>query len=152
MTIRDELTALQQRDGLLRPEAAVAWAREHNQSALHGALEWNDTIAAEAHRLQQVRQLIALHVVNEKGIRAMVSLTIDRTGAGGYRDIESVLATPDLREVLLADALAELERMRAKYESLVELAKVWDEIHRVQTAQRRRGRRKRGEEQATAHA
>jgi hypothetical protein len=139
MTIRDELVQLQKRDGLLRPESAVAWASKHPQSALHGALEWDDSSAAHQYRIWQVRQLIAVHVVNEEGVRQIVSLSIDRVNqGGGYREIGSILASPPLREILLADALAELERVRLKYHGLVELAKVWDEVNRAKTRTRKK--------------
>jgi len=139
MTIRDELVELQKHDGILRPESAVMWARKNPKSALHGALEWDDNAAAHQYRIWQVRQLIAVHVVNEEGVRQIVSLSIDRINqGGGYREINSILASPPLREILLADALAELERMRLKYQGLVELAKVWDEVHRARTRVRRK--------------
>lgn len=126
--IADELVALQV-DDLLQAEKVVKWAAQHPDSALHGALDWDDTTAAHKYRIAQVRRLIAFHIVNVKGERQMVSLTIDRVQPmGGYRPIETVLAAPDLRRVLLADALAELQRVRAKYEGLVELAKVWEAL------------------------
>lgn len=131
MTIRDELVALQKRHGILRPEQAVEWAREHPASALHAAVDWNDTTAAHQHRIWQIRQLIAVHVVNQEGVRQMVSLTIDRVNAGGYRLLNDVMETESLREVLLADALAELERIKAKYLGLVELTRVWEEADLV---------------------
>ena len=125
MTIRDELVTLQQRDGVLKPEVAVEWARSHPTSALHSALDWNDTTAAQQYRIWQIRQLIAVHVVNEKGVRQIVSLSIDRVNdGGGYRDLDTVMSSPPLREVLLSDALTELERAR--------------EVRRVKTKQAKR--------------
>lgn len=140
MSIKDELIALQQRDGILRAEEVVRWAEGNPQSALHQSLEWNDTEAAKEYRIWQVRRLISIHIVSERGVRQMVSLTIDRANSGGgYRDIETVLASPEMREVLLADALAELERVRIKYEGLQELARVWDAVHAVKKRSRRSG-------------
>ena len=139
MTIRDELVTLQQRDGVLKPEVAVEWARSHPTSALHSALDWNDTTAAQQYRIWQIRQLIAVHVVNEKGVRQIVSLSIDRVNdGGGYRDLDTVMSSPPLREVLLSDALTDLERARLKYEGLTELARVWSEVRRVKTKQAKR--------------
>jgi hypothetical protein len=142
MTIKDELVDLQKRDGILRPEVAVAWAHEHPKSALYASLEWDDTAAAQQYRIWQVRHLIAVHVVNKEGVRQIVSLSIDRTNDGGYRDIHAVLASPPMRAVLLADALAELDRVRLKYDGLVELARVWEEARKVKIKQAKRSKAK----------
>lgn len=135
--IRDELLAIkaQSEDGLLRAPAVVRWARENPESALHGALEWDDPSAAEEYRIYQVRRLISLHVVSEEGVPQLVSLSFDRSKSGGYRDISDVVKSRDLSAIMLADALAELERVQEKYERLKELSGVWAE---VKSARRRR--------------
>jgi hypothetical protein len=131
MTIRSELIELQQQaGGLLQVEAAVEWASENKESALHKSLEWDDEAAGHEWRCHQIRRLIAIHVINDMGQRQLVSLTIDRKD-GGYRDLASVIAAPDLRSVLLGDVLAELERIQRKYEGITELAKVWEEKEAV---------------------
>ena len=131
MTIRSELIELQQQaGGLLQVEAAVEWASENTDSALYKSLEWDNDKAGHEWRCHQIRRLIAIHVVNDDGVRQMVSLTIDR-GDGGYRDLDAVMAVPDLRSILLRDALSELERVQKKYEMVSELAKVWEETRQV---------------------
>jgi len=71
----------------------------------------------------------------------VISLSIDRVRpGGGYRHIDSILPVASLREVMIDDALADLERMRVKYEHLSELAKVWGEVDRVKEAQRRKAK------------
>jgi hypothetical protein len=133
MSIKDELLRLQQEHGgILQAEIGVAWARDNPTSELHGALEWNDGKAGHQHRLTQMRQLIRVHVRTEEDVRQLISLTIDRTQpGGGYRHIDDVLPVPELRAILLADAFAELERIRIKYQHLVELANVWLELDRA---------------------
>jgi hypothetical protein len=153
MTIKDELLDLQKRHKILRPETAVEWARVHPQSALHASLEWDDSAAANEFRIWQIRRLIAVHIISETGVRQMVSLTIDRSNAGGgYRALDDVLASQTMQEVLLADALAELERVRAKYESLVELASIWAEVNRAKTKQAKRSGSKLRQERSRAAA
>lgn len=141
MTIRQELIELQQQaGGLLQVETAVEWAAEHTGSALHKSLEWDNDKAGHEWRCHQIRRLIAIHVINDDGARQMVSLTIDR-GDGGYRNLDAVMAAPDLRSVLLNDALAELERVQRRYENITELSKVWEEadsVRRKQPARRQR--------------
>ena len=145
MTIKSELLSIQHAttDNILHVSDVVEWARENPGSLLHRSLEWNDEKAANEYRFDQARRLIAIHVVADDGAPLVVSLTIDRKAGGGYRDLNDVGARPDLRQIMLNDALAELERVRTKYERVRELAAVWEETDRVaaQVPQRTRGRR-----------
>jgi hypothetical protein len=135
--VKEELLALRAADasGMLRPAVALAWAKRHPNSALHAALEWDNDTAAEAHRLDQIRRLISLHVVSVEGDPLLVSLSLDRVKGGGYRAIDDVLASRDLSAIMLADALGELERVQAKYSHVRELTAVWEQ---VRGARRRR--------------
>lgn len=138
MSIRDELLSLE-RDGVLVAEEAVSWAADHPSSDLHKALEWDNKKAGHEYRLEQMRKLIRIHIVNDEGIRQVVSLSIDRTKeGGGYRPLDTVIATPSMRIVLLDDALKELDRLRAKYSMLSELARVWDETEKAKKARLRK--------------
>ena len=156
MTIRDELLALKTADGMIIAEDAVEWARDNPQSDLHRSLQWNDQKAAEDWRIWQVRRLIAVHVLTPEGDRQVVSLSIDRTNGngGGYRELDDVLARQDWRDVMLADALAELNRIEAKYRRLEALAQVWaakaQVAATVTTRRQRRARPGAAEAQASA--
>ena len=139
--IADELLALRNNDGVINPAHVVRWARENTGSRLHESLEWDDSVAAERFRREQVRTLIAIHVVDATdGSRKLISLSIDRNASGGYRPIEEVMNTASLREVMLKDALAELDRVQKKYEKLQELERVW--IAASQVRERRTSQRK----------
>lgn len=129
--IASELEALRAASGLLLPEAVVEWARGHPESALHSQFEWDDAKAAQEHRVWQARRVIAVYVVADDGGRKFVSLSIDRKGDGGYRDVQDVIADDELRKVLVRDALAELKRVKAKYEHIRELASVYSEIDKA---------------------
>ena len=126
------------RDGILHAPAVVSWARANPDSALHNAIEWDNDRAADAHRLWQVRQLIQLHVTTEDGAPQLVSLSFDRKGTGGYRSISDVVKVPDLRAIMLQDALDELQRVQIKYQRVQELASIWQEAEQVRTRSRRR--------------
>lgn len=115
--------------GELQPRAIVEAARS-GDSPLHRQFDWDDTDAAEKWRLHQARQLIRVIVSyepvgNGKSVpcRVFVSLTPDRD-VGGYRLTATVLADPDQRRQLLADARADMKRFTAKYQALAELADV----------------------------
>jgi hypothetical protein len=125
VAIADELLALRNDNGVINPAEVVTWAKDNPASRLHASLEWDDALAGERWRREQVRTLIAVHVVDAEGSRKLISLSIDRTASGGYRPLDEVLGQPTLREVMLKDALAELDRVQKKYEKLQELQRVW---------------------------
>ncbi len=144
MTVREELLALQKaHGGILQVARAEQWARDNTASALYASLEWDDRVAAQQHRFQQIRQLIAIHIVTDTGQRQLVSLKIDRIAdGGGYRYIDDVMASPSMRQMLLEEAFADLERLRLKYEALRELADVWTAAGRAKQRQQRTGGRR----------
>jgi hypothetical protein len=131
MAIADELLALRNDNGVINPAHVVVWAKDNPASRLHASLEWDDSLAAERWRREQVRTLIAVHVVDADGSRKLISLSIDRTASGGYRPIDEVMNSTSLREVMLKDALSELDRVQKKYEKLQELERVWTAASRV---------------------
>ena len=130
--IEQELVALTDPSGYIRPSVVVAWAREHPESALHKRLQWDDKLAAEQHRLDQVRHLIAVYVRTEDGFRSTISLIHDRTPVGGYRHLNQVMSSSDMRAIALRQALAELTRWRARYEYMRELAGIFAAADAVQ--------------------
>jgi len=138
--ISKELLALKNDNGVINPAEAVKWAKANPESHLHGSLEWDDAIAGERWRVSQVRQLIAIHIVDADGGRRFVSLSIDRKhdGSNGYRSLEDVVGRSDLREIMLKDALADLERMQARYAKLSELAPVWEKADEVRAKRSRK--------------
>ena len=140
MSIKQELLRIQQADpeNILRPREVLEWAQDNPDSALHRSIDWDDERAAEQHRLWQIRQLIQLHVVQEDRSPVLVSLSIDRqTPGGGYRAISDVVDRPDLRDIMLEDALAELQRVQRKYERVLELKGLWEEADRLREQRKR---------------
>lgn len=138
MSIESELLALKDKNGLIQPERVVAWALKHRDSAIYNAPEflgWKEDKQAEAYRLWVARKLIAIHVVYETGQRRLVSLSLDRTRpGGGYRDVDDVLRDRSLYDIMLNDALTELDRMQAKYDRLLELKPIWRERDAIRSS------------------
>lgn len=120
-------------DGLLRPENVVAWARQHHESQLFQHLNWDDTDAAEKYRVDQVRQLIRVVIVQsevvDRKVRAFVSTPADRSHGGGYRPVDDALRRA--RQDLVNDALKSLVRMRNRFTHLPELASVFDAVDKA---------------------
>jgi hypothetical protein len=120
--------------GALQPADVVKFAR-NPKTALHGAFCWDDGEAAEQYRLWQARQVIRVCVtvreeVEGPPVRAYVSLQEDR-GDVGYRLLDDVMSDEEMREQLLAQALAELNRWKVRYQQLRELAPVFEAAENV---------------------
>ena len=120
--------------GILKPEVVVQKARAKS-SPLHSRFTWDDTEAAEQHRLWQARQLISVSVELIEGVEnpvdVFVSLTPDRgKGARGYRVMTDVLSDKELKEQMLIDALNELRVFQQKYSRLKELSEVFRAVKR----------------------
>ena len=129
------------RDGILRPVEVVE-AAEPEDSPLHDWFEWEDGKAAAEYRLTQARRLIQVTVevierpdVEPVTVRMFTSLGRDREQhGGGYRLTTTVLSDSDMRQELLAEALAELRRWQAKYQTLKALAPVFAALAKMEDA------------------
>lgn len=110
----------------LLPVAVVNEARDP-ESPLHRYFEWDDSKAAHAHRLDQARHLIAsIEIISDDKSDprpAFVSLASDRI-SGGYRDVNHVMSSAELRREMMATALGELKAIQARYDRLADLVKV----------------------------
>ena len=123
--------------GRLHPKHVVEAARDPH-SPLHGKFEWDNTTAAEAYRLQQAAELIRVVTFMPSGakepIRAYVSLSSDRLSQQGYRAMVDVLSDAHLKAQLLADAQAELESFRMRFDRLrkvMQMKRLFREVDRV---------------------
>lgn len=114
----------------LIPERAVEWAEANPESVLHAQLEWDDDEAAKQYRIQQVRQLIQVVVVQseerDRVVRAYLSVPSDRVHGGGYRTVNAALA--GYRQELINEALNDINRLRGRYLHLPELDGLFTEI------------------------
>lgn len=120
--------------GVLLP-ADVVKAAEVKTSPLHSCFEWDNSKAAQAHRLWQARQLISVTVEflpNQKeATPKFVSLKFDRPLGGGYRTMVDVLSDTDLRSSLLQDAKEDMKLFQKKYKKLTELAEVFSAMDKI---------------------
>jgi hypothetical protein len=117
--------------GSLRPAAIVAAARAPS-SPLHPAFEWDDSIAAEAHRKQQARQLIGAIVTvvpesrSSEPVRAFVNVRQQEDQS--YVPIRVALSDEELRAEVLAQATRELVAWRRRHKEMTELAGLFVQI------------------------
>lgn len=131
--IRAELEEIRQasRDRMLHAEKIVAWAKAHRSSALFTQFEWDNSKAAREYRIWQARRLLQIFIVTESGGPQLVSLSFDRSKGGGYRDINDVIKDRSLSEIMLNDAIAELNRAQARFGRVRELVSVWKAFDRI---------------------
>ncbi len=134
-----QLEAIKEKNGgMLTPEAVVTHARAAT-SALHAYFEWDDSVAAAKHRLEQSRYLIRHLVVREvetpqlahKPIRAFVHVEkrdADGREKSGYLGVREALSDHEIRAQLLRRALSELKTWQTRYTEMQELARVFDAI------------------------
>jgi hypothetical protein len=103
----------------------------------HKLFEWNDEVAAEKYRLEQVRFIMRdLHVVeiglNKKKsttkLEVPVRLFYNLEGEKGYTPTPVIIQDEDLHKKLLRTALNELEAFTKKYSILTELTPILEEI------------------------
>ncbi len=132
--IKHELAALQKsaKGGILHASQVVEWAEKNRKSALHSQFEWDNSKAADEYRLWQARRLIVLNIVSEDSSPQVVSLRFDRPRGGGYRAMNDVVEREDLSRMMLEDAMADLRRVRDRYQLVKELTAVWAEVEKVE--------------------
>ena len=122
--VAKELREIARQNGSrLHPPDVVNAARDPD-SVLHSHFTWDDTEAAEQHRLWQARQLIAtVRIVIPNGanetqtVRAYHAL---RSDDNGYRRTDEIVRTPELMDSLIAQFARDLERVTDRYDAIRE--------------------------------
>ena len=129
----------ERKHGQCHPAQLVETARSE-RSPLHPLFTWDDTVAAGQWRTHQARLVInRIRVVVDEEAKKVapmfvhVSTVTDEGVANGYMTAQKALASP-ARDQVLRDAVSQLAGLRRRYESLTELAPVWqalDELEQI---------------------
>ena len=119
----EALEAIASPSGSLEPQAVVdaASALDH---PLHRHFEWDDSIAAKAHRLDTARRIIRLvrvELPDRQGMDARAYLSIRDTAGARYEPLEKVRASVDLQLTVLRQAKRELESIKARYRDFADI-------------------------------
>ena len=109
--------------GDLKPDAVVEAARSEKHP-LHVHFEWDDKLAAEAHRLDQARNIIRIVRVEDEdasggNVRAFVSVS-EKSGVA-YKPIATVRKSHDLQLALLKAAERDLDAFKTRYRELKDI-------------------------------
>lgn len=132
-SVGKELMQLKKRvSGKINPEEIVT-AAEDPASAMHDWFEWDDSEAAQQHRLHQARMLLGVVRVKVTGsdteeqepIRAFVNIRIGDAKDRQYFTVPDAMKSPDLREKLLEQARRDMDKFCERYHELQELAEVF---------------------------
>lgn len=141
--VGEELEALhEQHNGLITPQNVVDAAKSE-QSEMHPLFTWDDSEAAKLQRQSEARYvmrniMVVVHSTGDKStkepaqiinIRHLVNATTDQ--GRGYIPITTGMADSEIREQILETAIRELAAWQRKYQTLEELAKVFDAIDMV---------------------
>lgn len=126
-----------QNNGRLTAAQVLDHARDP-ASPLHIAFDWDDSSAAEKHRLSQAGSLIMnarVTVVSKSGeskpVRAFVSVLQDEDEDATYTSTVVAMQDADLRGQILARARNDLAAWRKRYDNLQEFASLFEVIDEV---------------------
>lgn len=105
--------------GDLKPQSVVDAAKTDKRLKQH--FEWDDAVAANAHRCDQARELVrCVHVASasaESGV-ARAYLSVHDKGGTSYRALGEILDSRDLQQQVLAQAERDLLAWEARYKGL----------------------------------
>ncbi len=125
----EEISRIRAENGkLFKPSHIVAAAQPYD-APLHDVFEWDNEIAAAAHREEQARLIIRnVHVVNEQSperppMRAFVSVE-DEKGDRQFTTLAYAMSQATLREQLLRAAERDMQTFEQRYNHLLDLAGV----------------------------
>lgn len=132
--IGEELEQIRRKHGgELKPEYAVEEAKNRN-SAMHRHFEWDDSVAAKKHRLDQartlIRSIVRVESVGGREIPAFVSIRAEENGRS-YRGTEEVLSSSYLRKALLKQADEDLQAFKKRYNRFEMLVEAIEEAIKV---------------------
>lgn len=104
--------------GRLMPEKVLS-AAQNKKSPLHSHFEWDDKLAAHAHRLEQARAIIrSIKVEDEEtGEQSPAYISVADHGTA-YRATEEVATSRDLQLSVLRQAERELKAFEKRYAML----------------------------------
>lgn len=125
------LEELRKRDGNFTAATVLDDGRS-SLSPLHDEFEWDDTIAAEEHRLQQARLLICSVAIvrepvgSEEATIVRAFVVVNENEDQHYTSLAVALSDDAMRRQVVLRALNELEALQRKYHDIEELKAVFE--------------------------
>lgn len=130
-TAGEELERIYNERGELSPKNVVDASRSE-QAPLHVCFEWDNEKAAEKWREEQASRIIStITIVGENANTAGREVRSFIHAQGSYHPLAVVVSDVDKTAEMLKDALRELASFRKKYETLSQLAPLFDAMDRL---------------------
>lgn len=148
--IGEALEKLESDRGIVTPVEVVTVAK-NRKHPLHGYFEWDDSRAAEAHRLKQARDIIgSIRVVIEsddgpvesRGYYHIRTEDDEEDRSRSYMSTDKIMSHDELKMRLLQQALDEAERWKLRYQNIREFAEVFAALKKVRVRVVRKTKRK----------
>jgi hypothetical protein len=141
-TVGEIVERIEQADGVCHPDRLVEAARDP-ACPLHGVFDWREDATAERHRVELARRLVRSLRVLSRDTRtpqpAFVHVTVvgDDGVRTGYMGTRVALANEATRQVVLRDAVRQLQGLRRRYGQLrlAELELVWAAVDQLSQEQ-----------------
>ena len=138
--VGETLERIESRDGTITREAFLEESRPVD-SPTHSCFEWDDSVAAEKYRLNQssaiirdIKVTISSEDTEPIVSTAFVNIMSNPTAQEAqYQTMAVAVSNLDTRQVILQNALDDLNKLRIKYRDLVELSRVFDEDQKLMT-------------------
>lgn len=122
-----EVCARLEAEGRLTASDLVEESRPED-APLHSSFEWRDDVAAEEWRMYQARNIIhSIIVIRNDDMPQQVYYNIS-PAAHNYESIETIVRNEDKYEQLKQQAFRELQSFERRYQTILELSKVFDAI------------------------
>lgn len=122
--------------GLLQPKHIVGKAKKHG-SVLHPYFEWDDSTAAQEHRLTQARTLLrSIVIVAEEHeefepVRAFVCIGESEDHPKAYIHVKDAMSNEDIKREVLKQAKDELASWRKRYADLKAFSELFEFIDSI---------------------
>lgn len=131
--VGQKIEEIEERDGSCHPAVLVEEARPKS-SELHPLFTWDDKVAAEKHRVNEARRVIAsLSIVSmpRSQAPAFVSVRLPEKGVKSYISSHRLVDNDAFMQFALEDATRQLKGLRRRYASIEELEDVWAAIDEI---------------------
>lgn len=132
--VGEEIEKIEAEKGVVTAKDIVDRARPKN-SPIHDLFEWDNKIAAEKWRLHTATQVLCCLVKTDEDDtpqKAYVNIEVkEGSKIGIFANIKKAMSDAQTREVVLRNALNELQAFKAKYNHLAELAAVFEAIDKI---------------------
>ena len=127
-----ELEIIEKTDEL-NPTTVLEYARNHTDSELHSAFEWNDSIAAEKYRKDVASRIISsirVEIIEDEKKRTNkpIKAYVQTSRLQKYEPIEVFVKDLDKYQLLLEKAYRELNVVKDKYAELTEIQELLKDI------------------------